>query len=336
MKQSSPLFKYFLLPGIISRALINIHKQRTFLHKHIHKILQDALQKNDGSLDLKDLEKINRYYGLAVPAILGEAFCALRGSKMTEKERWASTCQGAMTGLFDDFFDKDYLSDEAVENMIQEGGEPVLKKNNQQLFDLFYKKALLHSADNTLMQHALIDVYTAQVKSKEQKNEKVSGKSLLEITNLKGGSSLIFYRTAFSPAATASENKLLYDLGGLMQLANDIFDIFKDRESGIKTLITETNSIDKIKDDFEKRIKEYYSDAFNCGYHEKNVRKFINSISIGIFSRCFVCLDQLKKNEMFTGNVFDVHKYNRKQLICDMDKIKNMLKSASFHIRYVP
>jgi hypothetical protein len=54
----------------------------------------------------------------------------------------------------------------------------------------------------------------------------------------KGGSSVLFYRTAFSPEVSGKEKILINNLGAMMQLGNDIFDVYKDRESGINTLVT--------------------------------------------------------------------------------------------------
>lgn len=255
---------------------------------------------------------------------------------MSFNERWASTCQGAMTGLFDDFFDKDYMTDDAVEKMISEENSTFIKRSNQRLFDLFYKAALEHVPEKKLMQETLLEVYKAQVESKEQKEDHISTERLLDITFHKGGSSVIFYRSAVSPAATDKELELLFNLGGMMQFSNDIFDVYKDREAGIKTLITETKNIQTIRDLFSARLHEYYQSAYATGFPKKNVRAFLHIISIGIFSRCFVCLDQLKKDQQSTNNIFNVHQYSRKQLICDMDKKTNMLRSAWSHINDIP
>ena len=335
MNKTNKFYKGICLPVNIYRVIKYIAVQKRFLRQNVHPVLQKVFSKNDGTLDQGDVEKINRYYGLAVPAILGEAFCALRGNKMTLPERQASTSQGAMTGLFDDFFDKDYLSDDAVEELINPENGSAAKRSNQQLFDLFYKNALKHAPDKKRMQETLKEVYKAQVESKKQKNV-ITKKELTDLTFFKGGSSVIFYRSAFSPAASAEELKLLYNLGGLMQLSNDIFDVYKDREAGIKTLLTETKSIQDIRVFFQSGLHEYCQHAFELGFPQKNVRKFLNIISIGIFSRCFVCLQQLEKNEKLTGNEFAVHSYSRKQLICDMDKKTNMLRSAWSHINDIP
>ena len=324
------------LPGIIYRVIDHIAVQKKFLRQNTDPILATAFQKNDGSLGQDDRNKIDHYYGLAVPAILGEAFCALRGKEMSVNERWASTGQGAMTGLFDDFFDKDYMDDDSVEKMLHPGGVTPAGRSNQQLFDLFYKKALENTSDRKAMQDALTEVYQAQVASKKQKDDSITANLLLDITFFKGGSSLVFYRTAFSPGASAEEINLLYKLGGLMQFSNDIFDVYKDREAGIKTLLTETESIESIRSLFKKLLHEYYQIAFEMGFPKKQVREFLDILSIGLFSRCFVCLDQLEKNERSSGNQFRVNEYTRQQLICDMDKKINMLRSAWAHLVDIP
>ncbi len=336
MSFTHKFYKGICLPGNIYRVIKQIAIQKKFMEANTDAILLNAMKSNDGSLDQNDLKKINQYYGLAVPAILGEAFCALRGIKMSDAERWSSTSQGAMTGLFDDFFDKDYMADDAVEKMINTENSTFHNRSNQQLFDLFYKKALNHSPDKILVKETLLNVYKAQVASKKQTGHSIPFEELLDITFQKGGSSVIFYRSAFSPAASTEELKLLYNLGGLMQLANDIFDVYKDREAGIKTLITETKSIKEIQIFFKNRLHEYFLNAFETSFPKKNVKRFLSIISIGVYSRCIVCLDHLLKNEIETGNEFDVHKYSRKQLICDMDKKSNMIRSAWSCITDIP
>ena len=108
----------------------NINRQKRFIKKNIAPLLTEAQKEADGSLDESDIKKITGYYGLAVPAILGEAFCVLRGEPMTKKERMASTCQGAMTGLGDDFFDKQRLSEQGVKDFIERPGN-VYRQHSQ-------------------------------------------------------------------------------------------------------------------------------------------------------------------------------------------------------------
>ncbi len=152
---------------LVKKLLLNLDIQRSYLRHTVEPVLQEAEISNDGSLDERDYKKIKQYYGLAVPAILGEAFCALRGYAMNENERCASTCQGAMTGLFDDFFDKDKLSEEIIQEKL-EGISSPLKKSNEKLFDIFFNKALKAVHDKPAMKESLQKVYRAQVDSKER------------------------------------------------------------------------------------------------------------------------------------------------------------------------
>ncbi len=332
MKPTARICSILHLFSTIQTIFNNLSAQRSYLNKNIQPALSEAMQQNDGSLDDADLKKITHYYGLAVPAIVGEAFCILHNKKMSSGERTAATSQGAMTGLFDDFFDKQYLSDASIEKILQ-NENAFAKKSNEKLFMFFYRKALQSVPDKQKMQQRLMDVYKAQLESKKQVQPFITEKEIREITFYKGGASLLFYRSAFLPVPSAAEEKLAYDLGSLMQLSNDIFDVYKDRENGIKTLVTETTKINSIRILLQQQLKQYYSDAYNIGLPGKNVNRFLSILTLGIFSRAFVCLDQLESNEKLTGNQFDVKQYSRKQLICDMDGWGNKMQSAKYHLK---
>src|SRR5687767_9983842 len=93
-------------PSTVAVLTRNVKRQHAFIRNNILSELHEAEKTNDGSLDAADFKKITHYYGLAVPAILGESLAVLRGKPLSEKERYALTYLGAITGLFDDFFDK--------------------------------------------------------------------------------------------------------------------------------------------------------------------------------------------------------------------------------------
>ncbi|MFZ1370931.1 MAG: hypothetical protein WAR78_11145, partial [Ferruginibacter sp.] len=211
-------------------VISNINRQENFIQKKIEPLLTAAKKEADGSLDENDIKKITGYYGLAVPAVLGEAFCVLRGEPMTGKERLAATCQGAMTGLGDDFFDKQRLSEQGVKDFIE---NPALFSGNsasEKLFLHFYKTALDNAPQPAQMQQQLFKVFHAQLLSKQQDVPGLSNEVIKDITISKGAESLLYYRTAFENPMRKGEEKMLYCLGGLMQLSNDIFDVYKDHK----------------------------------------------------------------------------------------------------------
>ena len=313
--------------------LSHINHQKKFIKKNITPLLTEAKKLNDGSLDENDLRKITGYYGLAVPAVLGEAFCILRGEEMTEKERLASTCQGGMTGLGDDFFDRQRLSEQGVKDFIEKPEVFAGNTASEKLFLNFYKTALANAPKPAQMQQQIYKVFQAQLLSKQQDVPGLSTEMIKDITIRKGAESLLYYRTAFNHPPRNGEEKMLYCLGGLMQLSNDIFDVYKDYKEGVNTLVTTTSSIKELRFYYSAVLQMGTETAFRSAYSTRNVRKFLGVISIGIFSRCLVCLDQLEKLEKRSGGVFKLSEYSRKDLICDMDNIGNKFKSLDYHIK---
>lgn len=321
-------------PQLLFTLIKNIKQQKAFIKKNIEPEFVIAKNINDGSLDEADLKKITGYYGLAVPAVLGEAFSFLLGRSMVRKERLAATCQGAITGLGDDFFDKQRLSDEAVKELVENPQQFKVNSASEKLFLHFYTTALANAPNPVLMQAHLLRVYYAQLLSKKQARPGLGYEEIKDITLRKGAESLIFYRTVFNEKVTDAEQRMLWCLGGLMQLSNDIFDVYPDQLNGINTLLTSTKNISDIRQLFISLMQMGYTAAYATRYPRRNVKKFIDIISIAIFSRCLVCLDQLEKNEKRSNNIFAPHLYKRKDLICDMDTIINKWRSLRYHIKY--
>lgn len=323
--------KLFTLVQTISGIKKNLTVQQHFLQQHIAPILQSAKRELDGSLDDADFKKITQYYGLAVPAILASAFCVLHGREMSAAERWTATCQGAMTGLFDDFFDKSFLSDEAIlEKTVR--GSTSAKKQNEKLFDVFYTAALTNVHDCDQMIQALKKVYDAQVESKKQVAD-LSVPEILHITLVKGGTSLLFYRTSINEKISDVEKEMLFIAGGLMQLCNDIFDVYKDREVKIRTLATCCTSVDDLRAAFHQQLQSVQSSLSKLPFQQKNKEQFFRLIDLAVFSRTEVCLQQLAKTEKIHGEYF-VREGSRKELICDMDNLRNKLRSAYYFLKH--
>jgi len=333
MPNSSPIINILRTPRLLSNVLRNIRIQQQFIKENIDPLINDARKLNDGSLDEAACKKLTSYYGLAVPAVLGEAFCALRGEKMSTTERLASTCQGATTGLFDDFFDKQHFTGEGLKQFIEDPKQARANNASQHLFLQLYTTGLQNMPDPKYTLSYVYRVYQAQVESKKQAVPGLSFEEIKRITLLKGGVSLLLYRTAFSNPMDKAEEEMLFQLGGLMQLCNDIFDVYEDCQDQIFTLITTAKKISDIRALFLQLLKEGTAAAYRSNYPEANVKRFLDIISIGIFSRSLVCLDQLQSKEKLSDGVFMPRSYQRKDLLCDMDTGGNKWRSVVYHVK---
>lgn len=317
------------LPALLIQIAKDIQTQKQFIERTLAVDIEKSKQTNDNTLDEQDFRKITQYYGLAVPAILGEAFCRLRGSKMSEKERLATTYLGALTGLFDDFFDKKDSSEKHILELVTNPKEANCKNENEKLIVYFYQKALENCKHPVAVQQAALKVFDAQKQSKKQKISHISFDEIKQITSYKGGTSLQFYRSAFGEITDETEKELLYRLGGLGQLENDLFDVFKDNKDNIGTLVTTAVSIKRLEEIYISEYNEVLNLISKTKYKEKNKQRFQKMVSL-VFSRGLVCLNQLKKTEKTTNNRFVPAAYTCQQLICDMEKPCNVLRSMHY------
>jgi hypothetical protein len=326
------LERVITLPMLIRRFLVNSKKQKEFIKKTIAIDIQEIKKDNDKTLTDKDFKKITSYYGLAVPAILGEGFCLLRGKKMTYAERYKLTYMGALTGLFDDFFDEKNTDEHHIKELIDNPGELIANNSHEKLFIRLYEKVL--DRNNTLLvKEYLNKVFDAQVLSKKQKDSKIKEEDIKSITVEKGGTSILFYRCVFPEQIKESELKMLYHLGGLGQLENDIFDVYKDYMQQIRTLATIETQISKLRFTYISLMHDVFNMLNQTDFPPKNKKKFLHFISL-IFFRGLVCLDLLQKQETISNGVFSVFAYPRKNLVCDMSKLSNQLRLFSYYFKY--
>jgi len=67
-------------------------------------------------------------------------------------------------------------------------------------------------------------------------------------------------------------------------------------------------------------------------YPENQVKKFLERV-MPVINRGFVCLDQYQRLEKNSGGAFDTSSYTRKQLICDMEKPGNFLRTIQYQLK---
>lgn len=318
-------FKSLLYFFVVKR---NLKRQKLFMSKHLTPVLHSIGELNDGSIDDEDIKKIN-LYGQAIPAVLGEAYCHLRGTKMSYNERLSLTFLGSITGLFDDLFDRKNLSPEYILDLLQHPVEKVTASQNENLLVRLYLHGLRNSDHPELIKEYSIKVYEAQISGLRQESEDLSEEELKLITFDKGGFSMPLYRCALKSDISPVDYDLLYNLGAIGQLENDIFDIFKDYNVGLRTLATTISDVAHLREIYENQINKIFDLINQTEYPGKNKKKFRHFCSMVVCSG-LVCLDMFQNLAKKSGNDFQLQKYSRKQLICDMQRLSNLLKMLHY------
>ncbi len=290
------------------------------------------LTESDSSITEQDIKKITNYYALGVPAVLGTMFSKLRGKRLSFRERLALTYLGAITGLFDDLFDR-WNVDPSRIYMLMDNPSSVKPTNHfERLFKHWYEgKALKQVSDKMAFRDACGPVFEAQKQSlKQLQQHKPSHDDIKEITYYKGGVSLLFYRSALEIQADESEKEAIYEAGALLQLGNDIFDVYKDLQSGVMTLATEAFDIRLLKNEFVGQMHLTISSFYKINRPVRSINSALHILMAGV-SRCLVCLDQLQRLQDSGDGSFRPNTYKRKQLICDMEKPVNIFRMVRHH-----
>lgn len=307
-----------------------VKKQEKYLRDTIEPIIQPYFDANDGSLDESDWNKIMRYYAWGVPVFLGTFFSIINSKSISQTEHYILSLLGAITGLADDFFDKSKTDKHTIEQLFLEPEKIKGANKNQELFLMLYINALQKSKNSHNIKLKMKDVFDAQLKSQRQESQNINIKELEEICYSKGASSVLFFRASLSKDLIPNEVQALEKLGALIQLGNDIFDVYKDHKAGIKTTATSQSATQQHKQ-YQQWEKSFIQSIKDLNISQKQKIKGLNFILFG-FSRVHVCLEQFKKLEKKHKH-FNIEKYNRSQLICDMEKPINILKSVKYFIQ---
>ncbi len=275
--------KYYLkniLPFLyVSVKLVQqLRTQHRYIKQELEPHLLHALQNNDGSLNDTDFKKIRNYYALFVVAIVGENYCRLRGLKMSSRERKILSYQGAMTGLYDDFFDHENRDNTQVKEMMSDPFDFKARNSAEKLFLIFLQEVHRNLEDKATFENIFNEIYTVQLESKKQLNSLLTASQLKQISEKKGGWSHLFYRITLSNSLEKEEQTALFELGSLLQQVNDIFDVWKDLQSGISTFVTQANDIHTLKADFELQMKKVQQLLYNLPYKATHKRDCFFSI----------------------------------------------------------
>ena len=315
--------------------LVDIYKklksQKKFVNAHLSPFVKLVQANSDNSLTDFDYHKVMYYYGVGTPVVLGEGLAKLRGYKLNFQEKKAITYMSAITGLFDDFFDKSNTSKEYISNMMLFPSKQKPANSREKLFLDLTIKALENIDYSDYLKNINLQVLETQWASKNQMNEKLSAKELQELTYKKGGIALLFWRHALQNKIEDNEAEALIKLGEWLQDCNDIFDLNKDLEEGVYTPINKAVHIPDLIIQFKAKMEDTFKSFMGLNYQLKDKISFVNHFKI-VGAQSLLCLNQFHKLQIKYSGKFDTSKYTRKEMICDMQKPSNLIKSVYYYL----
>lgn len=256
--------------------------------------------------------------------------CALRGYALSKEEIKRIVCLGAITPLVDDLTDQFKLKSEEILGVLKSSTEN--QKNDQWALAKYLFDQLMVDCPPDfpqLFEEALI---AQDASLKQLEKERLSDKELASISRAKGGTFVVLYRAVIEPRLQSGEKEALMTLGYILQQVNDMFDIYKDGQNGQQTLFTNSTDINRNYQDYQKYLSLLMNQFLALGFEKSRIKKCLLEIST-VTSRGLVCLDQLTSLQNDSDS-FDPRNFSRNQLICDMEKANNLIKSFRYSVQF--
>ena len=316
---------FFRYINIARKVYGEIQVQKQFNKTFLIPYLDELEEKYNGKFQPEQRNKILKYYGLFITSFLCSSYKRLYGKKLSDDERKRATLFGILTPVGDDLFDIDKLDKESIRqitfhpetfNATTFSAKVAKEIQTYLLQTVSHKEAYIKASK---------DVLDIQVETIKQTSPGISKDEMRRITYAKGAVSVIIYHQCLNEAADEQMLEVLFLIGSLYQLGNDIFDLYKDVRDNIYTLVNTCDDYTVFKNEFIERVKLQNQKIYALPYAQKDKEDFcivMNTIN----ARSLVAIDQFIATQKKYGSKVDWWKLERKEMIVDMEKTSNILK----------
>jgi len=311
--------------NIAKRVYKEIRTQKKFNKNFLVPYLDELEQRHNGIFEPEQRGKILKYYGLFITSFLCSSYKRLYGDTLTTDERKRATLFGILTPVGDDLFDIDKLPIDDIR---------VITYTPKQYNARTFSAGVATEIQTYLLEHvphkkeyleASKNVLDIQVETVKQTKPTITKQDIQRITYTKGAVSVIIYHQCLDVAASLQMLDVLFYVGSLYQLGNDIFDLYKDVRDNIYTLVNTCDDFLAFRNMFVERVKAQNRRIMSLPYKEKDKKEFciiMNTIN----ARSMVAIDQFLRLQKKMGNKkIDWWQLERKDMIVDMEKKGNII-----------
>lgn len=321
--------KYLHLLSIHLQLLYDLHFLKKRHIRSLIKQLNNLHVVHGQQLTQSQVKRIEVYTSLGL--YVNSCLATLRGHKLSNAEIKNTLHLSILTPLLDDLTDILKLSStDILEQLNSYTGD---NATNMLLPKYLYDQIRDHG-NGELLHETFKQALIAQDESLLQlEKQPLSNEALSRITYEKGSIWTVLFRLMLSTPLESDEKEAILLFGHLIQLTNDMYDVYKDLQNGQQTLFTNATDIIHYEKEYDKLIQSMTQSFLSLGYDRRHIRKCLHKLS-AIASLGKVCLEQLKKCQDMTGGVFKAAGYSRSQLVCDMEKWSNRRRYMALSIQF--
>jgi hypothetical protein len=276
-------------------------------------------------VDSENQKRMHDY--ILIQAMWTAGFCRLRGNKIEDNEIKAIVNISALAPLYDDFFDKVDMPSEKINALVNTPFTYQSTSSIENLFLEFSKRIHASIQDVPFYLENAKRVFNAQHNSKKLVSENsLSWEKVKQIAFEKGASTVICMCNMLNKKLSVHEEKLMFQLGGVAQYLDDLFDLREDFIEGRQTLANPLVKVIDKRKSFNREVSIFKSILKDVDYEQSNKKAFLFPITY-ILGATLLTLDRYAFLEKSTGGIFKIQEYSRNDLVVDMDKLSNRWKA---------
>ncbi len=325
------LYNFYRLFLIAIKGVFDVIFSNTyFFYKKTIKEIEEELA-NEGLVLDKSQKKRFFTYSVVGVVMFSSALKTLTGKKLSITQQEVSQLFTLLTPIIDDLYDDFGYSVKEIKQITQ---KKIVRKDNVWEKIAIRIGARIEALNNRSLWHPLTEkIIDYQGLSQLQEKGNLPENQLRDIIYQKGGISIqLNHDTIMNEQGNALESECFYGLGAIVQLTNDIFDVFKDRNNQTQTLVTDCRDIRELRKEYDNLVANTFQKIRQLPYPQRNKHDFILQMMV-LVSRGRVALDHLEAAQKTTNNVFQPQLYSRKQLITDMEKPRVLFKSFYYNLK---
>ena len=241
-----------------------------------------------------DLQRRMRDYAMRSTTIIGEGFAILRNEPLSHEERNRYTFLGFAAPNIDDLTDQTNANPQQLKALVTVPGQFFTLHQVELICAEFLKNCYSEMPFPSQTKHIFTQLIEAQLESQRQKIPTASIEQIRSITYNKGGFSVQLFNSLLDHKKSDKELQSAMQLGYLIQLLDDWFDMFIDQKEQVQTLAN-ILEIDHFIHLFESEWKKLKKQIHNTSYAKRQKKGALNHWYI-FFSTAFMFHGQLKRN----------------------------------------
>jgi hypothetical protein len=316
----------FLIPAFFSLAHLAVWRRRQYARR-----MDEALSHANlvGSEKPVGAERWRLEEYVLLGMALGETLSLPRGGRLTEIESRNLVRLSLFAPWFDDWFDGDHPDLERMQDLIDEPSRFNPENGRERLLHqaMVGMHATVPDRDRFLM--AFRKVFLSQKESVRQAGHDASLSFLSDVTVSKGGWSALLYRSLLTHEWREGEAEATFRMGALVQLMDDVFDVYKDLREGVNTLATECQDMRVLRDEFRRELLQTFREFHQLDFPLPGLAALTARL-VWVMNRGDVCFWQWETLQTRSGGIFRPHQYSEKELLCDMETPGNFWRSLKF------